>query len=126
MLKDAYEYYCNDADTIAGTKVLLFEDWCQKRLREGPQFHFWHIMLSMELIILSLVRDFRETNLTLYSQALCAMIPFLFANNDISMHDGFLFILETFYPGNISIQAFCRCSNLVSLLSSSPAAHSLP
>ena len=38
-VNDAYEYYCNEAGTIAGT-ILTFEDWCQKRLKESPQFHF--------------------------------------------------------------------------------------
>ena len=27
VLKDAYEYYCNEAGAIAGT-ILSFEDWC--------------------------------------------------------------------------------------------------
>ena len=83
VLKDAYEYYCNEAGTIAGT-ILSFEDWCQKRLKDSPQFHFWHLVLSMELTILSLVRAFREANFTLYCQALCALIPFFFAKNNIN------------------------------------------
>ena len=82
VLKDAYEYYCNEAGTIAGT-ILSFEDWCQKRLKESPRFHFWHLVLSMELTVLSLVRALREANFTLYCQALCALIPLFFANNNI-------------------------------------------
>ena len=39
VLKNVYEYYCNEAGTIAET-ILLFEDWCQRHLRESPQFHF--------------------------------------------------------------------------------------
>ena len=38
----------------------------------------------MELTILSLVRAFREANFTLYCQALCALIPFFFASNNIN------------------------------------------
>ena len=38
VLKDAYIYYCNEAGNIAGT-ILLFEDWCKKRLKESPQYH---------------------------------------------------------------------------------------
>ena len=38
----------------------------------------------MELTILSLVRAFREANFTLYCQALCVLIPFFFANNNVN------------------------------------------
>ena len=83
LLKNAYEYYSNEA--VANTDAILsFETWCQKRLIESPQFHFWHLVLSMELTILSLVRAFREANFTLYCQALCALIPFFFANNNVN------------------------------------------
>ena len=64
--------------------ILSFDAWCQKRLGESPLFHFWHLVLSMELTILSLVRAFREANFTLYCQALCALIPFFFANNNVN------------------------------------------
>ena len=50
LLKEAYKYYCDDA-------ILSFNAWWQKRLEESPQFHFWLLMLFMELIILSLVRE---------------------------------------------------------------------
>ena len=38
----------------------------------------------MELKKKSLVRALREANFTLYCQALCAQIPFFFANNNIN------------------------------------------
>ena len=74
VLKDAYEYDCNEADTIAGT-ILSFDDWCKKCLRESPQFHFGHLVLSMELKILPLVRASRGANFTLYYQSFCVLIP---------------------------------------------------
>ena len=67
---------------IADTSLISFEDWCQKRLRESPEFHFCLSVLSMDLTILSLVIAFREANFTLYCQALCALLPFFFANNN--------------------------------------------
>ena len=104
VLKDAYEYYCNEAGTIAGT-ILSFEDWGKKRLKESPKFHFWHLVLSMELTILSLVRAFREANFTLYCQALYTLIPFSFANNNINyarwlpVHLRDMLSLEHKHPG---------------------------
>ena len=82
-LKNAYEYYSNEAVANADA-ILTFVTWCQKHLKVSPQFHFWHLVLSMELTILSLVRAFREANFTLYCQALCALIPFFFANNNLN------------------------------------------
>ena len=47
LLKNAYEYYSNEA--VANTDAIIsFETWCQKRLKGSPQFHFWHLVLSME------------------------------------------------------------------------------
>ena len=83
LLKNAYEYYSNEAVANADA-ILSFETWCQKCLKVNPQFHFWHLLLSMELTILSLVRAFREANITLYCQALCALIPLFFANNNVN------------------------------------------
>ena len=83
LLKNAYEYYSNKAVANADA-ILSFETWCQKRLKESPQFHFWHLVLSMKLTIPSLVIAFREAKLALYCQALCASIPFFFATNDVN------------------------------------------
>ena len=83
LLKNVYEYYSNKAVANADA-VLSFETWCQKRLKESPQFYFWHLVLSMELTIPSLVIAFREAKLTLYCQVLCAFIPFFFATNNVN------------------------------------------
>ena len=83
LLKDGYYYNCNEDATDLDAS-LSFDAWCQKRLKESPQFHFWHLVLSMELTILSLVRAFREANFNLYCQAVSALIPFFFANNNVN------------------------------------------
>ena len=103
LLKNAYEYYSNEAVANADA-ILSFETWCQKRLKASPQFHFRHLVLSMELTILSFVRAFREANFTLYCQALCALIPFFFANNNanyahwLSVHLKDMLSLEHKHP----------------------------
>ena len=38
----------------------------------------------MELVVFSLVRSFREANFNLYCQALSALIPFFFTNNNVN------------------------------------------
>lgn len=63
---------------------LSWEDWCEKKRKESPQFQFWELVLSMELVMFSLIRSFREANFTLYCESLSALIPFFFANNNIN------------------------------------------
>ena len=41
-------------------------------------------MLSMKLVIMSLIRAFREANFSLYCQALSELMPFFFANNNVN------------------------------------------
>ena len=81
LLKEAYSYYCSNDDGVQ-RPVLSFEMWCEKRKEDNPQFAFWYFILSMELTTLSLVRAFREANFGLYCQALSALIPYFFANNN--------------------------------------------
>ena len=80
LRKEAYEYYCVEINEGA----LNFNDWCETCKEENPQFQFWELVLSMELVIFSLVRSFREANFNLYCQALSALIPFFFANNNVN------------------------------------------
>ena len=80
LRKEAYNYQCEEENEGA----LDFEDWCEKRRKESPQFKFWELVLSMELVVFSLVRSFREANFDLYCQALAALMPFFFANNNVN------------------------------------------
>eukprot|EP00745_Piridium_sociabile_P026562 TRINITY_DN4240_c0_g2_i9.p1 TRINITY_DN4240_c0_g2~~TRINITY_DN4240_c0_g2_i9.p1 ORF type:complete len:1084 (-),score=281.98 TRINITY_DN4240_c0_g2_i9:490-3741(-) len=80
LLKAAYTDYSNE--TAENTKgVLSFEAWCECRKLQSTQFHFWHLVLSMELVILLLIRSLREANFYLYCQSLAELIPYFFANN---------------------------------------------
>lgn len=80
LRKEAYDYQCAEDNEGA----LNFDDWCEKRRKESPQFKFWELVLSMELVVFSLVRFFREGNFDLYCQALASLLPFFFANNNVN------------------------------------------
>ncbi len=82
LMKRAYTDYCNEAIGNSN-QVINFEDWCELRKLQSPQFQFWYLILSMELIILALIRSFREANFVLYKDALSELIPYFFANNNI-------------------------------------------
>ena len=59
--------------------ILSFESWRIQREAESPQFQFWSITLSFELLILIFVRSMRERNFCLYKDALTSLMPWFFA-----------------------------------------------
>ena len=67
-------------------EVPSFEAWCEHRKLQSPQFHFWYVVLvlSMELVILLLIRLFREDNFFLYCQSPAELILYFFANNNVN------------------------------------------
>lgn len=85
LMKLAYAEYCTD-DQLSGdsTESMNFQDWCERRKQESPQFNYWYLILSMELVILIFIRSLREANFSLYCQALCQLIPYMFANNNVN------------------------------------------
>lgn len=81
LMKEACQDYCTEESERF---TLTFEEWCDQRLTESPQFQFWHLVLDMELIIFTLIRSFREGNFELYRAALSGLIPYFFANNNVN------------------------------------------
>eukprot|EP00058_Branchiostoma_floridae_P021206 XP_002606696.1 hypothetical protein BRAFLDRAFT_72537 [Branchiostoma floridae] len=81
LMKAAYSDYCTEAADNS-EELLSFDAWCDSRKLQSPQFQFWSLVLSMELVILLLIRAFREANFNLYCQALAELIPYFFANNN--------------------------------------------
>ena len=63
---------------------MSIEDWCEQRKIQSPQFQYWHLVLKMEIDILVFIRSLRESNFNLYRQALCQLIPYMFANNNVN------------------------------------------
>ena len=49
-----------------------------------PQFNFWFITLSLELLLFTFVRSLREENFQLYTEILCKMAPWFFALDRIN------------------------------------------
>ena len=49
-----------------------------------PQFNFWFITLSLELLLFTFVRSLREENFQLYTKMLCKMAPWFFALDRIN------------------------------------------
>ena len=103
LLRTAYTDYCAEKANN-NEQALEFEEWCDLRRQQSPQFHFWHMVLSMELVIFLLIRSFREANFVLYCQALHELIPYFFSNNNtnyarwLPIHLRDMLTLESSHP----------------------------
>ena len=117
LLKSAYADYCSG--------VFSFEDWCDGRKLDSPQFHFWHLVLSMELIILQLIRAFREANCELYCQALSELLSYCVQATMCTTHGGFLSIWKICLPWQRNIHDWQRSLTTGSLWCKSEAATTL-
>ena len=58
---------------------LFISTWRSKKAATIPQFKNWIITLQFELLMLTLVRSFRESNFTLYTEALVGIAALMFA-----------------------------------------------
>ena len=58
LVHEAYDTYCSE-DLDGDQREMSFDDWCEMRKGQSPQFQFWFMILKMELTILSLIRPFR-------------------------------------------------------------------
>ena len=82
LLKSAYSAYMEElADP---TDAKSFEDLCEHCKPQSPQFRYWYLVLNMELAVLLFIRSLRESNFSLYHQALCQLIPYMYANNNVN------------------------------------------
>ena len=96
LMKEAYHDHC--------TADVSFENWCERRKQESPQFQFWSMVLDMELTIFMLIRSFREGNFKLYREALSELAPYFFSNNNsnyarwISIHLRDMMALDQQHP----------------------------
>ncbi|KAK3716735.1 hypothetical protein QZH41_006309 [Actinostola sp. cb2023] len=76
LLDNAYEQLDGEDDDI--------QNWQNDMLRSSPTFKFWHMIMQLELTILTFVRAHRENNFTLYVEVLQALAPWFFALDHIN------------------------------------------
>ena len=77
LLNQAYGNYV--AKRAENESLLPFEDWCNKRSNDSPQFKFWFVILQLEFLVLIFIRSIRESNFLLYINALTKIVPWFFA-----------------------------------------------
>ena len=69
--------YKKHLESVEDTSSL--PDWCKDQAKKIPQFQFWNMTLKFELLILILVRSFRQSDFKLYLSALMTNTPWMFA-----------------------------------------------
>ncbi|KAG7168383.1 hypothetical protein Hamer_G002412 [Homarus americanus] len=74
----AYGTYTEDTQSD-GHEPLEFGVWCQQRAECCPQFQYWATTLNLELSIFMFVRSLRESNFSLYMDALAELCQWFFA-----------------------------------------------
>ena len=55
------------------------QEWCDKMKKRNPQFQFWHIVLSMEMDYLLLLRSVKSSTFDLYVHFLDKFLPWVSA-----------------------------------------------
>ena len=74
LLQKAYNEYSEDTEDV----VMPLEEWRTERAAACPHFHFWCIILQLELYVMIYVRAIREGNFQLYIKALTKIVPSFF------------------------------------------------
>ena len=77
LQKRAYRKYVESVKE--GEETDSFSTWRSKKETMIPQFKYWNITLQIELLILTLVRSFRESSFTLYTEALVGIAAWMCA-----------------------------------------------
>ena len=91
FLHEAYGMYKREVPHVYES----MEAWIDRRKRESPQFHYWHVAFQLEVLVLSFVRSLRSANFQLYVECITKLTPFGFSVWIIqTMRGGCQFMLE--------------------------------
>ena len=72
----AYEHY---NQTCVEDEQSEFQIWCNQREQDCPHFHYWTIVMELELRLLVYVRSLRQSSFTMYLDALTELAPWFHA-----------------------------------------------
>ena len=77
--------YCKYQEPLENSAEMLgFKDWKDKMSSEHPQFHYWCLVLELELCVLQFVRSLREANFKHYFESLAQLAPWMFSLDHIN------------------------------------------
>lgn len=79
---DAYTRYTTNI--TENENPLTLTDWVSSMSRLYPQFQYWNLVLSLELMVLKMVYSIRVGNFDLYKKSLISIIPWMFSLDHIN------------------------------------------
>ena len=75
MLRAYKDYIENDPEN----PLESFDIWRSRKAAECPQFHYWSLVMDLELLELMYIRSLREGNFILYIESMKKLAPWFFA-----------------------------------------------
>lgn len=78
QMNTAYEQYQLSCAAY-GESPLSLDDWKEFLAEESPTFHFWLLIMQLEVLLLVFLASLREGNFSLYVQSLTKLVPWFFA-----------------------------------------------
>jgi hypothetical protein len=72
-----------------------FSEWCKSQSEAHPQFLYWSMTLSLELLVMQFVKSLREGNFQLYVETLGKLAPWFLRLTERTTQDGYQSISET-------------------------------
>jgi len=78
LQRSAYQQYLELHAEDDGN-VLSFTAWCEEQSNDHPQFLYWCMTLSLELLVLQFVKSLREGSFHLYIETLAKLVPWMCA-----------------------------------------------
>ncbi len=127
LQRDAYNQYTgmHPIDDIP----LTFGEWCKAQSDAHPQFRYWNMTISLELLVMQFVRSLREANFKLYVESLGQLAPWFFAMDRthysrwVPVHIRDMTQLENTHPsvyrqfvqGNFTVQKTARAFSSMAL-----------
>ncbi|KAL8560494.1 hypothetical protein ACOMHN_042314 [Nucella lapillus] len=78
LMNMAYEQYCMSCN-IVGETALSLDEWRVFMSESSPTFHFWILIMELEVLLLVFLTSLRSGDFLLYLQSMTRMAPVFFA-----------------------------------------------
>lgn len=103
LIKKAYQN-AHEPDNPEEIEIGDIFSYCSEHDKKIKQYRFWSTIFNFELLVLSFVRSYRESDFRLYKESLSSLIPYFFALDHINyaqwlpIHLRDMLALQTTHP----------------------------
>ena len=78
LMNAAYEQYRLSCQVL-GEEIMSLDEWKVVMLENSPTFHFWALIMQLEVLLFVFMSSLRSGDFTLYQQTIPKMMPVFFA-----------------------------------------------